>query len=620
MHKIDVLSDIIKILPDSVANQIAAGEVVQRPASAVKELLENAIDSGATEIKLIVKDAGRTLIQVIDNGCGMSDTDARLCFERHATSKIRNANDLFAIRTMGFRGEALASIAAIAQVELKTRRTEDELGTVINIEGSKVISQEVCSCNAGTSISVKNLFYNVPARRNFLRSNATETNYIIEEFQRVTLVNPDIAFSLSHNGKEVFNLNKSNLKQRIISIFGTNYTQRLLNVDTDSNIVKITGFLCKPEYARKTRGEQYFFVNNRFIKHPYFNHAVTDAFSELLPNDAFPSYFIFLSVDPKTIDINIHPTKTEVKFEDERSIYMILRSAVKQSLGKFSVTPSLDFEMERALDFDLSDKNGPVKIPTIKVDPYFNPFDNQKKTLTTRDITNNKNWEKLFTTKDAETERQSPIESESDDLQGEQKKIYTEDTELNGKFLLFSGKYIITNFRSGLMFINIYNARERIFYERIIANFDNAGSESQNLLYPVTVEFSHADAGMLMELKDEIRKTGLEIDYFGGTSFVVTGSPVNIDVENIAELLENILEDIKNNTFGVKDDKKSDIALTMAKTYASKAANNISNDEMLALTGELFACKCPDTSPSGKPTLFILSEEEVEKRFKSGRL
>jgi DNA mismatch repair protein MutL len=616
LHKTHPLTDIIKILPDSVANQIAAGEVVQRPASAVKELLENAIDSGASEIKLIVKDAGRTLIQVMDNGCGMSDTDARLCFERHATSKIRNANDLFAIRTMGFRGEALASIAAIAHVELKTKRTEDDLGTIINIEGSKVISQEACSCNNGTSISVKNLFYNVPARRNFLRSNATETNYIIEEFQRVALVNPEIAFTLSHNGKEVFNLNKNNLKQRIISVFGNNYSQRLLNVETDSNIVKISGFLCKPEFARKTRGEQYFFVNNRFIKHPYFNHAVSDAFSELLPNDAFPSYFIFLSVDPKTIDINIHPTKTEVKFEDERSIYMILRSAVKQSLGKFSVTPSLDFDMERALDFNLTEKDGPIKIPTIKVDPYFNPFDTQKKTESYREISNKQNWEKLFTQDDAINDNQKSTETESVSVQGEQKKINVGEEEHAGKFLLFSAKFIVTNFRSGLMFINIYNARERIFYERIIANFDNPGSESQKQLYPVTVEFSHADAGMLMELKDEIRKTGLEIDYFGGTSFVVTGSPVNIDVENISELLENILEDIKNNTFGVKDDKKGDIALTMARTYASKAPNVVTNDEMQALTGELFACKCPDTSPSGKPTLFILSPDEVDKKFK----
>lgn len=616
MHKIDVLSDIIKILPDSVANQIAAGEVVQRPASAVKELLENAIDSGASEIKLIVKDAGRTLIQVIDNGCGMSDTDARLSFERHATSKIRAANDLFEIRTMGFRGEALASIAAIAHVELKTKRTEDELGTIVTIEGSKVITHEPCSCNNGTSISVKNLFYNVPARRNFLRSNATETNYIIEEFQRVVLVNPEIAFTLSHNGKELFNLMKSNLKQRIINVFGSNYAQRLLLVETDSNIVKISGYMCKPEFARKTRGEQYFFVNNRFIKHPYFNHAVSDAFSELLPNDAFPSYFIFLSVDPKTIDINIHPTKTEVKFEDERSIYMILRSAVKQSLGKFSVTPSLDFDMERALDFNLTEMQGPVKIPTIKVDPYFNPFDTQKKNESYRETSNKQNWEKLFS-QDELIKKEEKLSADDDNsLSGEQKKIDVEDNSSTDKFFQFAGKYIITNFRSGLMFINIQAARERIFYERIISNFDDPGSASQKQLYPVTVEFSHADAGMLMELKDEIRKTGLEIDYFGGTSFVVTGSPVNIDIENIAELLENILEDIKNNTFGVKEDKKGDIALTMAKTYASKAQNIASVDEMQALTGELFACKVPDTSPTGRPTLFILSAEDVEKRFK----
>src|SRR5476651_2882851 len=391
------MSDIIQLLPDAVANQIAAGEVVQRPASAVKELVENAIDAGADKIQLILKDAGKALIQVIDNGCGMSVTDARMSLERHATSKIRKAEDLFAIRTMGFRGEAMASIAAIAQVELKTRRMEDELGTQIDIEGSEVMKQEPCQCNAGTSICIKNLFYNTPARRNFLKGNAVEMRHIIDEFQRVALANPQIFFTMHHDGQEVYHLPASQLKQRIVHLFGNNYNQRLVPVEEDTSIIKLHGFVGKPEFARKTRGEQFFFVNNRFIKDAYLNHAVLTAFEELLPDDTYPLYVLFIDIDPSKIDINVHPTKTEIKYQDEQAIYAIIRSAVKRSLGRYNITPSLDFDQENSIEHMIT----PVPVeqivqPSVHFDPDFNPFSAQPPASPSRENTSysNSNYQK----------------------------------------------------------------------------------------------------------------------------------------------------------------------------------------------------------------------------------
>src|SRR3978361_178386 len=378
------MPDIIQLLPDAVANQIAAGEVVQRPASAVKELVENALDAGADKIQLIVKDAGKSLIQIIDNGCGMGVTDARMCFERHATSKIRKAEDLFAIRTMGFRGEAMASIAAIAQVELKTRRHEDELGTCILIEGSEVISQEACSANTGTSISIKNLFYNTPARRNFLKSNPVEMRHIVDEFQRIALANPTVFFTLHHDGEEVYHLPGSALKQRIVHLFGNNYNQRLVPVEEDTSIIKLRGFVGKPEFARKTRGEQFFFVNNRFIRDGYLNHAVLTAFEELLPDESYPLYVLFIEIDPSKIDINVHPTKTEIKYQDEKSIYAIIRSAVKRSLGRYNITPTIDFDQENSIEHLITSKPlDQIIAPSIRFNPDFNPF--APETRTTRD-------------------------------------------------------------------------------------------------------------------------------------------------------------------------------------------------------------------------------------------
>ena len=454
------MPDIIRLLPDIVANQIAAGEVIQRPASVIKELLENSVDSGATDIKIIIKDAGKTLIQIIDNGCGMSVTDARLSFEKHATSKIRQVDDLYSIRTMGFRGEALASIAAIAQVELKTKRTGDELGTLIEIEGSEVKNQTPVSCVEGTSISVKNLFFNVPARRIFLKSNNAENNHIIEAFQRIALAYPQIDFSMYINDKIVFQLSKSSLKQRIVSIYGNQFNERLLIVEQETNQVNISGFIGKPEFAKKTRGEQFFFVNNRFIKHPYLHHSVENAFNQLLPSGSFPTYFIFLNVDPQTIDINIHPTKTEVNFQDSKLIYAILQSAVKQSLGKFSITPSIDFEIEQSFKTPTYLEKFPIKQPTITIDPNYNPFETKHSpptpALSSSELSNKKNWEQLYKYFD---NKQIDNESIKTDIYSHTKNIQADfENDIfkieNRSFFQLQNRYILCNIKSGLLIID----------------------------------------------------------------------------------------------------------------------------------------------------------------------
>ena len=484
------MSDIIKLLPDSVANKIAAGEVIQRPASAAKELLENSIDSGASEIKLIIKDAGKTLIQVVDNGSGMSETDARMSFERHATSKIQSANDLFAIRTMGFRGEALASIAAIAHVDIKTKLSNQELGSHICIEGSEVKSQDAVSCTDGTNISVKNLFFNVPARRNFLKSNNVETRHIIEEFNRVALVNPNIEFSFIHNERKVFKLPISNLKQRITGIMGSNYGQKLVPVEQKTDKINITGYIGKPEFAKKTRGEQYFFVNNRFIKHPYLNHAVDNAFQELLPSKAFPSYFIYFDVDPKQIDINIHPTKTEVNFLDNKLIYAILRSAVKQGLGKYNITPTIDFEVEQSFDAPNPPKGKPIINPFEKTESTFNPFETQQQKIQTkREVSNSENWEKLFAGKNVQNEIfESPDDAKSNNEHlNELRTSNNENGTEERKIFQIQNRYILTFIKSGILIIDQQNAHERILYERYKKMLENKKGNSQQELFPQNI-------------------------------------------------------------------------------------------------------------------------------------
>jgi DNA mismatch repair protein MutL len=608
------MSDIIRLLPDAVANQIAAGEVIQRPASAVKELLENAVDSGATQIDLVITNSGKTLIQVIDNGCGLSPTDARMSFERHATSKIKDASDLFKIHTFGFRGEALASIAAIAQLELKSRRHEDELGTHIIIEGSAFKDQQPCACSAGTSIMVKNLFFNVPARRNFLKSDQAEFRHILEEFQRVTLVNPDISFSLQHNGKSVFQLPPTNLKQRIGNLLGSGYYEKLIPVAQETDVLKISGFVGKPDSSKRTRGDQYFFANNRYIRHPYFNHAVEEAFQNLIPEGHFPTYFIYLEVDPASIDINIHPTKTEVNFQDHQVIYAMLRAAVKLSIGRFSVSSTLDFETGREFD-TFFPKDKPIVIPTIKVDPEFNPFESRshggsdsraggapRQTQTT-------GWERLYEPADSKSGAQASLKSEASP------DIEPEEVQPSRSFMQLHNKYVVSKIKSGLLFIDQQAAHERILYERFLERIEHRKGHSQQQLFPHTVNLSASDAELLNELMDEFTALGFDIGLFGQHSFVVQGVPADVGNENIQQLIENVLENYKSNQLGLKLDKKNNLSRCMARNMAIKSGKALLAEEMQALVDDLFACQVNQLSPSGKRILLIIPTDEIEKRF-----
>jgi len=615
------MSDIIHLLPDAVANQIAAGEVIQRPASAVKELMENALDAGATHIQLIVKDAGKTLIQIIDNGSGMSDTDARLSFERHATSKINNANDLFCIRTMGFRGEALASIAAIAHVELKTKLHDASLGTQIIMEGSEVKSQQACQFSGGTSISVKNLFFNVPARRNFLKSDVLESNHIQEEFCRVALINPNIAFTYHHNGKLIFQLEKSNQKQRIVNIFGKSYTERLIPLEQETNIAKFNGFIGKPEFARKTRGEQYFFVNKRFFKHPYLHHAVDNAFQELLPEKSFPSYFINFEIDPKEIDINIHPTKTEIKFQDEKTIYALLRSAVKQSIGKFNIAPSIDFDLEQSLNLMPPPKDYDVKPPSIKIDTQFNPFDDKNKRSyappkpSEREISNLQNWEKLF-------ERNLPDSTVFKNISQEKQQNLEDDLDegifnsLNNSFFQLQNRYIVTSIKSGIIVIDQQSAHERILYEQFIETIEHHKGVSQQQLFPQTIVFSPSDTELLKDLKNEMSLLGFDVSESGLNTFTVNGIPANMVDENIKHVIEGMLENFKKNLMSLKVEKKINLALSMARNLAIKPGKMLMQEEIQNMIDKLFACKLPYQSPSGKKILITIPLDELSEKFK----
>jgi len=608
------MSNIIRLLPDSVANQIAAGEVIQRPASAVKELLENAVDSGATEINLILKDAGKTLIQVTDNGCGMSDQDARMAFERHATSKIEKADDLFAIKTLGFRGEALASIAAIAQLQLKSKLHNEELGTCINIEGSKVKSQQSCSCPAGTSILVKNLFYNVPARRNFLKSNPAELKHIIDEFFRVALIYNDIRFSMYHNEKLLHQIFPSNLKQRIVALYGNPYNKRLVPVESITEEMKITGFVGKPEYARKTRGEQFFFVNGRFIKHPYLHHAVENAFQELLPSDYYPTYFIYFDVNPKSIDVNIHPTKTEIQFQDSKYCYAILRSAIKQALGKHSLTPTLDFDMEQSLDFTPPAANHPVKNPFDKPASDYNPFD----TVTpppsppkdfNREI-NIKNWEKLYEiTKESGSDGEAPRLSHTPDWSGETG---------NGEEKLFqlNNRFIVTNIKSGIVIVDQQKAHERILYEQFLEKLKQEIKASQQELFPQQVTFSSSDSELVQELIQDLNILGFTLNKLSKNTFVVNGTPEGWGNEDVQSALEQILDNYKKNLIDLNLDKKTNLARSMAVNLSLQQGKKLHLMEMRNLIDQLFACNVAEITPDGDKTFTIIKLADLEELFK----
>jgi len=611
------MTDIINLLPDSVANQIAAGEVIQRPASAVKELLENALDSGATDIRLVVKDAGKTLIQVIDNGCGMSPSDARMSFERHATSKIKKADDLFDIQTMGFRGEALASLAAIAHVELKTKRLEDQIGTQIIVEGTKVKSQTEIVCKNGSVFSIKNLFFNTPARRNFLKSDTVELRHITEIFTRVAMVNPHISFSFFDDTRQKYNLSKGSLKQRIVDLLGKNLNKRLLNVDEETDVVNISGFIGKPETARKTRGEQYFFVNKRFIKHPYFNHAVQSAFEELIPVGSFSSYFINLEVDSKKVDVNIHPTKTEVNFQDERVIYKLLSSAVKMTLGKYAFTPTLDFEAEMSFNPTPLPPGTEVKQPEIKVNPDYNPFNNQavstpkqqwsKPELTEREQRNSDNWQKLY-----EEVRVPSVMNQGELDMSSKSSTYSFD---DYNFSQLSNQFILMQDEGGLWIINQQAAHERVLYDRFSEIMEQSTPLSQRKLFPETIEFTGNDLDIINELWEEILSLGFELERLDNDEIQVIGAPTDLQNEAVQPLLEGMLEHYKNNQIKLRIDKRQNILLSMANNLSVKVGQKLSDEEISSLMEAFFECKQKDVSPSGKKIMTYLSKQEIENKF-----
>jgi DNA mismatch repair protein MutL len=613
------MSDIIQLLPESVANQIAAGEVVQRPSSAVKELLENAIDAGANKIQLILKDAGKALLQVIDNGCGMSVTDARMCFERHATSKVRKAEDLFAIRTMGFRGEAMASIAAIAQVEMKSRRHEDEIGTLIEIEGAAFIKQEPVATPAGTSICVKNLFFNTPARRNFLKSNPAEMRHIIDEFQRVSMANPHIAFTLHHDGIEIYRLPSASLKQRIIHLFGNNYNERLIPVEEETSIINIKGYIGKPEFAKKTRGEQFFFVNNRFIKDAYLNHAVNKAYHELLSEENFPLYVLFIDIDPAKIDVNVHPTKTEIKYLEEKSIYAIIHSAVKRSLGKFNITPTIDFDVETGFSSMITPK-APEDIvpPTISFNPNFNPFAGEKNVERTHSYvgslesrnSSTKNWGSLYEV----ASHQAPEQATMDLVGNATEEIHK---PLQKQLMQVHNRYIVSQIKSGLMVIDQQAAHERILYERFIVHLEDRKGASQQSLFPQTVTLSPNDYELAKSLLEDIKSLGFEVREFGRNTLVIEGIPVDLGSSNINEtqLFEHLIEGFKNSQQELKLDKRDALARSMARNSAIKGGISLGQEEMNTLIEQLFACKTPNFSISGKPVIQTISLTELDKKF-----
>lgn len=605
------MSNIIKLLPDSVANQIAAGEVIQRPASAAKELLENAVDSGATQITLAIKDAGKTLIQVTDNGCGMSAMDARMCFERHATSKISNADDLFEIKTMGFRGEAMASIAAISQVSLKSKPTGDDIGTCIDIEGSKVIGQEPCQCPEGTSILVKNLFYNVPARRNFLKSNTVEIRHIMEEFIRISAVNGNIGFSYYNNGKLVYKLMPGVMKSRIVALFGNVYNERLISVHQETDRVDVSGFIGKPEFAKKTRGEQYFFVNNRFVKHPYLHHAVNNAYTELIPAGSFPSYFINIEVDPKDIDINIHPTKTEVNFQDSSYVYAVLLAAVKQSIGKYALTPTLDFdvipEMETAFQ---TRPSSDLKQPSINIDPDFNPFTKQKPDFATDTAPFKKpspeNWEALYENQGKQVSN-SPGNHEL-----LSKAIDPESNFERNKFLQVHNRFIACNVSKGMMLIDQHLAHERIIYEDILAKLKGTSQPSQQQLFPQNIHLSPGDAEIVKSLIAELSKIGFVLEELETNNFAVVGIPTDIKENDITGIIEKIIENHKAQVSDLNYDKNINLARSMATNLAIKPGIGLDEKEMKEIFDKLFMCNVPRVSPDGKKTLRIVNIDELD--------
>jgi DNA mismatch repair protein MutL len=613
------MSDIIKLLPESIANQIAAGEVVQRPASVVKELIENSIDAGADEITLIVKDAGKSLVQVIDNGNGMSETDARMSFERHATSKIRKSEDLFLIKTMGFRGEALASIAAVAQVEMKTKLAEEEVGTSIVIEGSQFKGQENTSCKQGTTLTIKNLFFNVPARRNFLKSNPVELRHIMDEFHRLALANPEITFSMYQNDMEVFRLKPGKLSQRVVGLFGKNYREQLVPCNESTEDIALQGYIGRADFVKKSRGEQFFFVNNRFIKSHYLNHAVVSAYEGLIPEGTYPFFVLFIDIDPKHIDVNVHPTKTEIKFDDERSVYSLIKTSVRKALGSFNITPALDFGVDT--NFRMHTQGGPSSgLSTSERD--YSQFKN-----TERDISNLKNWEQLYAgalgneTLEAETKREEASKGTPLSMtlgsavnQVESDIDQAKDSGRQNIFQ-FHLSYIVTPVKSGLMIIDQQSAHERIIYEKYLQILENNSGSSQQLLFPETIELNPSDFSLVKELEMEIRGTGFAFEYFGDSAIVINGIPSLIQVDSGKKIFLGVLEDYKKNFLEHKDSNIENLARSMASNSGIGKGKKLSHDEMKSIIDQLFACKNPNYSPNGRLIYYIFGLEKIEDLF-----
>ncbi len=595
------MSDIIQLLPDSIANQIAAGEVVQRPASVVKELLENAIDAGARHITVIVKDGGKALIQVVDDGCGMSETDARLSFERHATSKIRQAEDLFALRTMGFRGEALASIAAVAQVEMHTRLHDKEVGTFIRVEGSEVKRQEPVACAAGTAISVKNLFYNIPARRNFLKSTAVEMRHITDEFTRVALANPQVAFKLYQNDLETFNLPSGKLSQRIVGLFGKGYREQMVKCSEETDLISITGFAGRPDAAKKTRGEQFFFVNNRFIKSPYLHHAVLNAYEGLLAPDTHPFYVLFIEIDPARVDVNVHPTKTEVKFEDERAVYSVVRAAVRQALATHNIMPALDFE----LDVNFGSFKQAAAPATTEERAYTSFRESDKKRQS-------QNWETLF---EGHEIRQSKINYDDGPAMPagrQQRAITLPDSD---QFFQVGGRYLAAPVMGGLLLIDQVRAHQRILYERFVAQLAHRQGNAQQCMFPVKVQLSPADHALVNDLREEIQALGFLFDDFGGHSLVITATPAGLPPCNEKELFEGLLEQFKHNKDELSLSEPDNLARAMAVRSAVRENQPLTSEEAHRLATDLFACEMPNYAPDGSKTFFILDLKQINHYF-----
>jgi DNA mismatch repair protein MutL len=619
--------DIIQLLPDNIANQIAAGEVIQRPASAVKELLENAVDAGATEIKLIVTDAGKNLIQVVDNGKGMSETDARMSFERHATSKISNIEDLFKIKTMGFRGEALASIAAVAQVELKTRKADEEIGSCLQVENSIVKKQEACATAVGTNICMKNLFFNVPARRNFLKSNPAEMRHIVDEFIRVAMSFPHIFFSLTSNGQEVFHLEAGSLKQRILQILGTAYSSKLVNVNEDTDYMNIYGFVGKPETAKKTRGDQYFFVNNRFIKSAYLNHAVMNAFNEMIGKDSFPMYVLFIDLDPSQIDINVHPTKQEIKFEDEKIVYAFVQAAVKHALAQFSIAPSLDFSLNadiqqmEAVSKPMTDE----KFESVASSNLFKIFSQKNQAHKIEGATRSelRSWKDFYEPSTQSLPSDLGVITETASSKGELEysgySLEKQERKLrilpDSQLTQLHATYIVTPTPDGFLLVHQQQAHERVLYEKYSEAIHGKQMPTQQSLFPSTIQLSVSDSVLMQELLPDLKVLGYLIEPFGNNTFVVQGTPADLFQGNEKMAIELLLEQYKHFSSDIKFSRRERLVRCVAKQQAIKGGKVLGQKEMLVLVDELFVCQTPNVTPNGSPTYLEFKGDYLERMF-----